>query len=307
MRNVKKSAKKRFYIVISPDLLQRLNENWIEIRRLSTSSVSKSVIVEEALKAAFAEFDLKQEQSQLYVNVSSIKKEAYKKRGQDYKKEQPEFSMSPQTIKEAYEYLEHFRSLSKNAYITMKRMVEEALKIVFDEFELKKEESEFYLTIFNLEETQHSIKHRKINYGPRRRIINLKSSTGFLEQLHRQIDQIQKLCGRKLKTSSIAEESIKIALEDFDFRKENSYLCLKLNIKEEKESKVKKNVSVSINLAQLIQKKWLEIRKMLNRKIPLSKMVEKSIQFSLDEFELRKEESQIYKRICPDQKRFSWD
>ena len=302
MGSLKTELKESISIVLSPDVLQRLNENWIEIRRLSTSSISKSVVVEESLKIAFAEFDLKKEQSQFCTNIIDVKKKASKKTGQKYKKQQPTFSMSSQIIKEAREHLEHFSSLSPNIHITMKRMVEEALKLAFDEFELRKGESQFYLNIWNLEETQHSIKQRKINYGPRRKRINFKTSMQFLKQFHEKFEEMQKLCGRNLKTSSIAEESIKIALEDFESRKQNSSLFMNLTNREEREKKGEIGLSFSLDLVQIIEKYWIEIRNIMNSKIPFIYLVEESINIALNDFELKKEESQIYKRLCLAQK-----
>lgn len=303
MGSVRCKPKERMYIVLSPNVLQRLNENWIEIRRLSTSNVPKSVVVEEALKIAFIELAIKKEQSQFYTNVIDIeKKENAKKNVKNHKREQPVFLMSSQTIKEAHGSLEYIRSIAQENQITMKRVVEEALKLSFDEFELKKEDSQFYLNIRNLEETQNSIKQRKINYGARIKRINFKTSTQFLKQFREQFGKIQKLCGRKLKTSSIAEESIKIAIEDFDSRKQNSYLLINLIKKEEKNKKELVSFYISLDMVQLIEKKWLEIRQILNQNIPLLHMIEESLNIAIDDFKLKKEESQIYKRLCSAQK-----
>lgn len=55
-------------------LLRELEDKWMEMRRLSGSKqVSKTLIVEEALKMAFAEFDLKKETGKFYSKLVSNK------------------------------------------------------------------------------------------------------------------------------------------------------------------------------------------------------------------------------------------
>lgn len=55
-------------------LLHELEDKWMEMRRLSGSKqASKTFIVEEALKMAFAEFDLKKETGKFYSKLLSNK------------------------------------------------------------------------------------------------------------------------------------------------------------------------------------------------------------------------------------------
>jgi len=55
-------------------LLDELEEKWAQIRRLTRSKqVSKTLIVEEALKLAFAEYDEIGQESKLYTSLSNHK------------------------------------------------------------------------------------------------------------------------------------------------------------------------------------------------------------------------------------------
>jgi len=55
-------------------LLLELEDKWMEMRRISGSKkVSKTLIVEEALKMAFADFDLKKDSGKFYSNLVSNK------------------------------------------------------------------------------------------------------------------------------------------------------------------------------------------------------------------------------------------
>lgn len=51
-------------------LLMELEDKWMEMRRISGSKkVSKTLIVEEALKMAFSDFDLKKDSGKFYSNI----------------------------------------------------------------------------------------------------------------------------------------------------------------------------------------------------------------------------------------------
>lgn len=55
-------------------LLEELEDKWVEIRKLSGSKqVSKTLIVEEALRMAFAEFDLQKHIGKFYGRVTGNK------------------------------------------------------------------------------------------------------------------------------------------------------------------------------------------------------------------------------------------
>lgn len=60
--------KATFYL--SSNTLMELEEKWVKIRRISGSKkVSKSLIVEEALRMAFNDFDRKKESGELYFSL----------------------------------------------------------------------------------------------------------------------------------------------------------------------------------------------------------------------------------------------
>jgi hypothetical protein len=55
-------------------LLEELEEKWVEIRKMCGSKqISKTLIVEEALRMAFAEFELKKHLSKFYSMLASNK------------------------------------------------------------------------------------------------------------------------------------------------------------------------------------------------------------------------------------------
>ena len=56
------------------NLLKKLEDRWMEIRRLSGSKqISKTLLVEKAIELAFEEFDVKKQASKLYGKLASNK------------------------------------------------------------------------------------------------------------------------------------------------------------------------------------------------------------------------------------------
>lgn len=67
-------AKEKATFNLPVKLLSELEDRWMEIRKLSGSKqISKTLIVEEALRMAFSEYDLKKQYSKFYGKLESSK------------------------------------------------------------------------------------------------------------------------------------------------------------------------------------------------------------------------------------------
>lgn len=71
---VEEELKEKATFNLPVNLLEELEERWVEIRKMCGSKqISKTLIVEEALRMAFAEFDLKKQLSKFYSKLASNK------------------------------------------------------------------------------------------------------------------------------------------------------------------------------------------------------------------------------------------
>ena len=67
-------AKERATYNLPTKLLVELEEKWMKMRRISGSKkISKTLLVEEALKIAFEDFDLKEEGADFFLRIMAAK------------------------------------------------------------------------------------------------------------------------------------------------------------------------------------------------------------------------------------------
>lgn len=74
--SLEKKSKEKVTFNLSVELLRQLEEIWMKIRKISSKrKVSKTLIVETALKQAFDEMEKCQEESALYIELIRERKQ----------------------------------------------------------------------------------------------------------------------------------------------------------------------------------------------------------------------------------------
>lgn len=70
----KNDLKEKATFNLPVNLLSKLEDHWVNIRKLSSSKrISKTLMVEKALEMAFSEFEIKKKESQFYCSLVSNK------------------------------------------------------------------------------------------------------------------------------------------------------------------------------------------------------------------------------------------